>query len=170
MEEADRISVTVGSLSADDQAALEDLDLLPTDSDVEVSGSPSRTSPVVPVSPSSQQVTTRRPQPSVSHRSGTIGGIPWFEEMIEGSRLGQYGRRLQGRGGTADSSVQIEWEVSEWYGDNQGESATTSTGDLLEPGAERSSAKRKSPEVGANISCHWMAFVSLLILHLVAST
>ena len=150
-EEADYISVTIGSLSPHDQIAIEDLGLLPADSDADALQSPSQASPVVPISESNQRPEAQQQQqPTVRHRSGTIGGIPWFEEMIEGSRLGQYGRRRQGRGRTADSSVQIEWEVSEWYGGDQAESAA-STGELREPEPDRPSAKRKSPEVRANM-------------------
>ena len=51
-------------------------------------------------------------------------GIPWFEEMVEGSELGRIKQR---RGGetSADGSTRIEWEVVEIGGDD-GESQATS--------------------------------------------
>ncbi|PGH12059.1 hypothetical protein AJ80_06878 [Polytolypa hystricis UAMH7299] len=115
-EEAEYMSVTVGSLYGDDQGALEDLELLPRDSDMaEPSGAATSSSAVVPVpSASPTRVGTTEPL-SVSHRSGVLAGIPWFEEMIEGSRLGRVAKRTRGMGVSSDQSMQIEWEVSEWH-------------------------------------------------------
>lgn len=52
-------------------------------------------------------------------------GIPWFQEMVEGSELGRIKRR---RGGetSADGSTRIEWEVVE-IGRDDGEGDATST-------------------------------------------
>ena len=51
-------------------------------------------------------------------------GMPWFEEMVEGSELGRIKRR---RGGetSPDGSTRIEWEVVEIGGDG-GESEASS--------------------------------------------
>ena len=42
-----------------------------------------------------------------------VRGSPWFEEMIEGSRMGRLKRR---RGGqiSADGNTKVEWEVTEF--------------------------------------------------------
>lgn len=52
-------------------------------------------------------------------------GIPWFEEMVEGSELGRIKRR---RGGetSVDGSTRIEWEVVE-IGRDDGDGDTTTT-------------------------------------------
>lgn len=52
-------------------------------------------------------------------------GMPWLEEMVEGSELGRIKRR---RGGetSADGSTRIEWEVVE-IGRDDGEGDATST-------------------------------------------
>ena len=44
-----------------------------------------------------------------------VRGSPWFEEMIEGSRMGRLKRR---RGGqiSSDGSTRVEWEVTEFDG------------------------------------------------------
>ena len=51
---------------------------------------------------------------------GTFDGIPWFEEMVEGSRLGRLMRQRRGMGVSHDKSTSIEWEISEWQGDGSG--------------------------------------------------
>ena len=71
---------------------------------------------------------------SRAYRQGTVGGIPWFEEMIEGSRLGRVMKGRRGMGVSDDNSTTIEWEVSEWTNDDTG---------LAQAGSTRSSGKRK---------------------------
>ena len=44
-----------------------------------------------------------------------IKGIPWFEEVIEGSELGRIKRRRGGES-SADGKTVIEWEVTEMDG------------------------------------------------------
>ncbi|KAI1945619.1 hypothetical protein LOZ53_001775 [Ophidiomyces ophidiicola] len=140
-EEAEYMSVAVGSLSSDDQNTLEDLDLIPRDADLGAIV-PSNLTPRPPASPPRNLEET---QVSVSHHTGTVYGIPWFEEMIQGSRLGRVGKHRRGFGSSADRSVQVEWEVTEWH---------EASGDLVaeRPGhgseVVRTSSKRKNPEVG----------------------
>jgi len=65
-----------------------------------------------------------------------IKGVPWFEEMVEGSALGRL-RRRRGWQTSADGSSTLEWEVVEFEGGEGGD------------GAEGGSAtKRKIGEVG----------------------
>lgn len=49
-------------------------------------------------------------------------GAPWFEEIVENTRLGKI---KQQRGGHAsnDGSVRVEWEVVEWTGEEEAEDA-----------------------------------------------
>lgn len=117
------MSVTLGSLSGKDQRTLEDLDLLPETSDedeeesgnVEVISSRPTTARATSPSAGNEQGLTR------SFRQGTAGGIPWFEEMIEGSRLGRLMKSRRGVGVSDDQSTSIEWEISEWSTDGSRE-------------------------------------------------
>ena len=42
-----------------------------------------------------------------------IRGNPWFEEMIQGSRLGRI-RRRRGGESSSDGSTKVEWEITEF--------------------------------------------------------
>ncbi|KAM5470797.1 hypothetical protein MauCBS54593_003841 [Microsporum audouinii] len=143
-EEADYMSITVGSLFSQDQSALEDLGLLPEDIDTGASVIPASFSrSVTPAAASSsRQVASREPQVFVSRQRGTFGGIPWFEEMIEGSRLGRVGKRRRGVGG--NESMHVEWEVTEWHDTVPSIDVETHGTTTVSP---RISAKRKSPQV-----------------------
>ncbi|EEP77986.1 conserved hypothetical protein [Uncinocarpus reesii 1704] len=143
-EEADYMSVTVGSLSSDDQNILEDLDILPKE--IETGDVATASTALTSTAPSALQPSAGDAQVSVSHRTGAIYGIPWFEEMIQGSRLGRVGKHRRGFGSSADRSVQIEWEVSEWHDAHGGVRTMQSPGSSQE--RVRTSFKRKSPEVG----------------------
>lgn len=98
-DDAEHICLTVGSLLDEDQALLGEMGYLPagesSDEDVAASG------------PSRQ--TTR----TIVRSEPRLRGAPWFEEMVENSRLG---RLKQQRGGhtSRDGSVKVEWEVMEW--------------------------------------------------------
>lgn len=74
---------------------------------------------------------------AVTHRSNDreVRGVPWFEEMVEGSDLGRIKRRRGGKTST-DGRTKYEWEVVEIGGD---EGETTATG----------TAKRKLGVMGA---------------------
>ncbi|KAJ4292784.1 hypothetical protein N0V90_009447 [Kalmusia sp. IMI 367209] len=97
-EDAEHICLTVGSLLDEDQALLGELGYLPTaessDEDTIVAG-PSRS--IQTVLRSGQQ----------------LRGAPWFEEMVEHTKLGHF---KQQRGGhtSRDGNVKVEWEVVEW--------------------------------------------------------
>ncbi|KAJ5167340.1 Glutathione-dependent formaldehyde-activating enzyme/centromere protein V [Penicillium canariense] len=124
-DEANFMSVTIGSLFGEDQRALEDLELLPEDSDEEDSKAERAISSVL--APGSELAASgivvpsnRDSNISRSFRRGTAGGIPWFEEMIEGSRLGRLMRARRGMGVSEDQSTSIEWEISEWHDDGTG--------------------------------------------------
>ncbi|RDW90174.1 uncharacterized protein DSM5745_01949 [Aspergillus mulundensis] len=145
-EEADYMSVTIGSLYGDDQRILEDLHLLPGLEEPE-SPEPSESARQVSVTPvpsasrtSSLPVTVSpdvsTPGLATTYRHGTTDGIPWFEEMIEGSGLGRLMKTRRGAGVSDDRSTTIEWEVSEW----------TSTGPEAQNSSNQAIGKRKREE------------------------
>lgn len=123
------MSVAIGSLFGEDQRALEDLDLLPDDldedeqededDDDEVEAEVSESALAPSMASSSVVVPSYAGTGGISRnfRHGTAGGIPWFEEMVEGSRLGRLMRARRGMGMSSDKSTSIEWEVSEWHDD-----------------------------------------------------
>ena len=69
---------------------------------------------IQPVVPSSTGNLTR------TEKQGTSYGLPWFEEMIEGSVLGRVSKTRKGVGKSADGSTTVEWEVTEWVDDGSG--------------------------------------------------
>lgn len=119
------MSISIGSLSAQDLRALEELGLLPEDSteeeEVEAAVVPSTTSSLAPTrgQSSSVVVPSLEGSPSISRsfRRGNADGFPWFEELVEGSRLGRIMRSRRGAGVSDDQSASIEWEISEWHDD-----------------------------------------------------
>jgi hypothetical protein len=124
-EESDFMSISIGSLLVDDQRALDDLGLLPEDYDEEAPrAGVSTSSDLAPAQTSSSSVIvpsfedpTDFPDISRSLQRGRTGGIPWFEEMMEGSRLGRLMRSRRGMGVSDDQSTSIQWEFSEWHDD-----------------------------------------------------
>ncbi|KAJ6160491.1 hypothetical protein N7470_003887 [Penicillium chermesinum] len=137
-EEAEFLSISVGSLLGDHQRALEDLNLLPGDSDEDDTPVATDSSSLTPsLGSSSIIVPSREEAPALSRniRSGTLNGIPWFEEMVEGSRLGRVMKSKRGKGVSKDNTTSFEWEISEWYDDGtpsirpeDSESGSKSTG------------------------------------------
>jgi hypothetical protein len=95
--EAEYIQLTLGSLLNEDIHNLQDLGLLPDDNEEDE----------VDVMPALTQGSRR----ALAGRN--ITGIPWFENLISGSRLGSM--RVQHR---RDGNVQIEFEVTEWTPDD----------------------------------------------------
>ena len=96
-DEADHICLTVGSLFDEDQEILGELGYLPSDaSDDEVV--------VVPVK---ELHAAERALVAPVYR-----GAPWFEELVENTRLGQL-KKQRGGHSTAEG-VKVEWEIVEW--------------------------------------------------------
>lgn len=134
-DESDYMSVTIGSLFGDHQRQLDDLDLLPEESDEETSPTPTgdrdqaveevRRSPPSAASAWEVALSSARDEPSLSrsYRRGNAGGIPWFEEMVEGSRLGRLLKGRRGMGVSDDQSTAVEWEVSEMRHDGADQQA-----------------------------------------------
>lgn len=118
------MSIAIGSLFGDDQHALEDLNLLPEDFDEDAQHADILTSSASSALTPSREDTSvivpslsESPAISRSFRHGKIDGIPWFEEMVEGSRLGRLMRAKRGKGISDDNSTTFEWEISEWHDD-----------------------------------------------------
>lgn len=118
--EQNYMNITLGSLRRKDLSALEDLDLLPDEVDLRDSSTTesireiaeSSAAPEQSIVPSSESGTIQ------SSRSGTSGGLSWFEDMIQGSQLGHHSKRRKGHGTSADGSTTVSWEISEYYEDD----------------------------------------------------
>lgn len=135
------MSIAVGSLSSKDQRALEDLNLLPDDLnddmlDADVFNSSAATPSLKTMSSANTSSSREMLAPSRTFRRGTAGGIPWFEEMVEGSHLGRLMRAKRGMGISDDNSTSFEWEISEWHSDG-------SIGIPQDDSEENGSGKRK---------------------------
>lgn len=96
--EADYISLTLGSLTGKDLRDLEDLGLLPEEAVEDVE---------------SAKDTIERTGRSIVHE-----GLPWFETMVEGSRLGKM-KKSWGKHHSSDGRYQIEWEITEFTTDDE---------------------------------------------------
>lgn len=110
--EAEYISLTLGSLAGSDLRDLEDLGLLPKEALEDAENDKEKIENAVPY------VGT-----NVLNGHGNEG-LPWFETMVKGSRLGNvkksWGERRSGNG-----RFTVEWEIVEWTDDGT-ESDTTS--------------------------------------------
>ncbi|KAM0819206.1 hypothetical protein AB5N19_05021 [Seiridium cardinale] len=109
--EADYIQLTIGSLLTEDLHDLEELGLL-TEDDIEDAMD------IVPTNPTAVtdlQLTGR----DFTH-------IPWFDSMIQGSRLGN-ARTSRGAQESRDGTMRVEWEITEWTGEDDGEASEPST-------------------------------------------
>lgn len=98
-DEAEHISLTVGSLLEDDQELLGELGFLPhSDSSDE------------------EMITTAAElSRTVARSEPALRGALWFEEIVRNTRLGRF---KQQRGCHSESGVKVEWEVVEWTEDD----------------------------------------------------
>jgi len=96
--EAEYISLTLGSLASSDLRDLEDLGLLPKEALEDAESDKEKIENVV--------------GSNVLNGDGNEG-LPWFETMVEGSKLGKmkksWGSRQSGNG-----RYKVEWEIMEW--------------------------------------------------------
>ncbi|KAI9842067.1 MAG: hypothetical protein M1837_007492 [Sclerophora amabilis] len=95
--EAGFISLTLGSLAATDLHELESLGLLPPGAVEDAEEEKERIGNLA---------STQRGEPS--------RGVPWFESMMEGSRLGSLTRSRRDRSADQKDGVIVEWEIIEW--------------------------------------------------------
>lgn len=100
-DEADYIQLTLGSLLTEDLHSLQELGLLPDDTD-----------------PDEMELA---PSPAPSPGRALIGrdftSIPWFDSLISGSRLGNLST-VKGVRTSRDGTSRVEFEVSEWTADD----------------------------------------------------
>lgn len=115
------MSVALGSLLGDDLRLLEDLQILPSDEDSSDQNE-TETVPTNLVTRTAEMAATAPSSSSsrISYHSGTLAGVPWFEEMIEGSRLGRIMRSRRGIGISDDETTTFEWSISEWQDTDTG--------------------------------------------------
>ncbi|GKU01436.1 unnamed protein product [Fusarium langsethiae] len=108
--EADFINLTLGSLLREDLRDLEDMGLIPEEED--------------------NKTLTTQPSEVVGRNTALRQsyGVPWFDGMVEGTRLGNM-RRSQGVKQSQDGRVKVEWEIVE-YSDNGDESKGSSRDDI----------------------------------------
>ncbi|KAF2470898.1 uncharacterized protein BDR25DRAFT_325230 [Lindgomyces ingoldianus] len=103
-EDAEHIQLTVGSLLDEDQELLGQLGLLPS-----VDSSDEDADAIDPM-----EGPSRHPQSRSVARSGPYArGAPWFEELVENSKLGRL-KKQRGGHSSRDGNVRVEWEVMEW--------------------------------------------------------
>lgn len=103
-DDAEHISLTVGSLLDEDQDLLAELGFLPNSESSDDETADSSTA----ASAGPARSTTAR---AVARSEPSARGAPWFEEIVRNTRLG---RLKQQRGGHTTGQVQVEWEVTEW--------------------------------------------------------
>jgi hypothetical protein len=126
-EEAEYMSITIGSLSSDDQRLLEDLNLLPCADDTEDMLEDPQVS-VTSLSPLPFTLTAHSSADtsgfSKQFKGSLASGVPWFEEMIEGSRLGRLIRTRRTISIGNDRSTTVEWEIDEWREGDTGKASS----------------------------------------------
>jgi hypothetical protein len=113
--EADYISLTLGSLSSNDLRDLEELGLLPKEAVEDAEHDNEKIESVIHTG-----------------NNDTTEGLPWFESLVKGSKLGNM-RRSWGSRQSGHGRFKVEWEIMEW---TEGD-----VGDTVSP------AKRKIGEV-----------------------
>lgn len=143
--EANYIQVTMGSLCREDVGDLEELGLVtetPTSPSSSSPRGPSRGSPVeggvsntgMTAEGDSGYQQQQQPTTAIGGTSSALarGGretttIPWFDTLLEGSRLARRVRSTRGSRQSADGTTRVEWEIVE-YTDDPSDPGTPSTG------------------------------------------
>ncbi|KAF2868859.1 hypothetical protein BDV95DRAFT_609764 [Massariosphaeria phaeospora] len=113
-DDAEHIFLTVGSLLDEDQAMLAQLGFLP--------GGDSSEEETTVAGPSRQP-----PSHAVARAQPRARGAPWFEELVENSRLGHF-KQQRGGHSSRDGSVKVEWEVMEWTEVDDADDESTTRG------------------------------------------
>lgn len=106
--EADYIQLTLGSLLTEDLHGLDEIGLIPGGLEDDSMGIVA-----APTANTGSQLIGR-----------DITSIPWFESLISGSRLGNL-QTTRGARESQDGRIRVEWEVTEWTGDNDEEANTS---------------------------------------------
>lgn len=63
-------------------------------------------------------------------------GVPWFDGLVEGTRLGNM-RTSRGVQASSDGRVKVEWEVTEWDGDEQDDIDMRNASGTVPPGKRK---------------------------------
>ena len=108
--EAEYIHLTLGSLLREDLHDLEDLGLIPADGD---QGEQKEDTPE-----EETKHVTAATGPTRSTVLRQSYGVPWFDGMVEGTRIGNM-RRSEGVKRSRDGRVKVEWEVIEYTGPDE---------------------------------------------------
>lgn len=109
---ADYISLTLGSLASSDLRDLEELGLLPKEALEDAQNDKQTIESVIP---------------QTEHNDEGEHGLPWFDAMVEGSRLGKM-RTSRGRRSVSDGRIKVEWEILEWTAEDDDGQTSTATG------------------------------------------
>ncbi|KAH6671587.1 hypothetical protein F5X68DRAFT_43374 [Plectosphaerella plurivora] len=96
LSEADFIQLTLATLCDNDLGDLEELGLLPKSDDT---------------SREADTAVSATDDPSTKTR--IVRGVPWFDGLVEGSRLAKL-QKTQGAHWSSDGSTRVEWEIVEW--------------------------------------------------------
>jgi hypothetical protein len=99
-DEADYISVTLGSLSSVDLRDLEEMGLLPAEA---LSDAESEKVQIMNAAKAGEEYSTE---------------LPWFETLVKGSKLGKM-KTARGRKSGGDGKWTVEWEVVEWTAEDE---------------------------------------------------
>ncbi|EON69007.1 hypothetical protein W97_08265 [Coniosporium apollinis CBS 100218] len=108
-EDAEFISLTVGSVMDDDLEILDRMGLLPERDEGEETDEAGSGRAVAPAKRQAQSAVL------VAERNR---GAPWFEEMVQQTRLGRI-KRQKGGHTSNDGSMRVEWEIVEYEGDTE---------------------------------------------------
>jgi hypothetical protein len=124
--EADYIQLTLGSLLSQDLRDLEEMGLFDDDSDEDQMAL--ELGLELELEPAERTRATA-PAPGLQLIGREFTDIPWFDSMMQGSRLGN-ARTSRGVQQSQDGRVRVEWEVSEWTADDdtadqEGDSSAT---------------------------------------------
>lgn len=143
------MDVTLGSLLSESLQKLEELDIIPDAADENeeglVRGGVVEEEDHIPTNEESMDdvdtaVTTSHSGSAQAHRMQNRG-LPYFEEMVEHSRLGRI-KRQKGGHTSRDGTTTVQWEVIEIDGDEPTPMETT-VDTATEPEREESSHKRQ---------------------------
>ncbi|KAI1128565.1 hypothetical protein F5Y10DRAFT_174612 [Nemania abortiva] len=99
--EAEYIQLTLGSLLTEDLHSLQDLGLLPSDTEQD----------------EMEVIPTTRAEPSRELIGHDTTSIPWFDDLISGSRLGNM-HTTRGVQRSRDGTGWVEFEITEWTADD----------------------------------------------------
>ena len=147
--EADFIQLTLGSLSPEDLADLDDLGFLPSteeSSDAEEEQGKDDDVEEVLITTATKLAGAatgeKRSHRHISRDRETVGALPWLDTLTAGSRLGNI-RSMKGRGASRDGTVRVEWEVVEW---TEGDDDMNEVEDATAGSTKSNSNKRKLNE------------------------